>query len=191
MNMNTAPVMNWQEFKTRLQEHPQSILQFQYAVDKRVDASYHITEIKQAPVVSVDCGGIMNAWTEIIVQLWEPPQKGSEKAMAASKALKIIDIVESKLPLNPLGLVKIEFGNAQFDTRQMYPAGFIHDGENLIVSLTPDYTQCKAFNRGGSCGTADPADGCCTPATEVTKKKVELANLAADTACCTPESGCC
>jgi len=64
--------INWQTFKAQLQANPDLTLQFQYAEDKWVDAAYHITEIKQAPITSVDCGGVMNAWTEIIVQLWEP-----------------------------------------------------------------------------------------------------------------------
>ncbi len=87
-------------------------LQFQYAADKLVDASYHITEIKQAPIVSVDCGGVMNTWTEIIVQLWEPEHRDSDREMKGSKALSIIALVEKTLPLNPLGTVKFEFGNS-------------------------------------------------------------------------------
>lgn len=188
--MNTTHTMTWQEFKTRLQENQELILQFQYAEQKWVDASYHITEIKQAPVVSVDCGGVMNSWTEVIVQLWEPSQKESGRAMEVSKALKIVDIVESKLQLNPKGIVKIEFGNAQFDTRQMYPAEFINDGENLVVNLTPDYTQCKAINRGGSCGTTASDEACCSPV-EIKKEKIELINLAVESPACTPGGNCC
>jgi hypothetical protein len=123
--MNNTEAMNWQSFKEQLQQNPELILQFQYAENKLVDAAYHITEIKQAPITSVDCGGVMNAWTEIIVQLWEPENEQQDRAMQVSKALSIIDIVEKKLPLNPNGTVKIEFGNSQFDTRQMYPAQFI------------------------------------------------------------------
>ena len=67
--MNTTTLMTWQTFKSKLEQHQDLTLQFQYAEEKWVDASYHITEIKQAPIVSVDCGGKMNSWTEIIVQL--------------------------------------------------------------------------------------------------------------------------
>ncbi|RZK99557.1 MAG: hypothetical protein EOO89_31030, partial [Pedobacter sp.] len=65
--METTELTNWQTFKATLEQHPDLTLQFQYAENKWVDASYHITEIKQAPIVSVDCGGKMNTWTEIIV----------------------------------------------------------------------------------------------------------------------------
>ena len=57
--------MNWKAFKEALIANPNLDLQFQYAVNQMVDASYHITEIKQAPIVAVDCGGVMSSWTAI------------------------------------------------------------------------------------------------------------------------------
>jgi len=192
--MNTTNFTNWQTFKATLEKNPDLTLQFQYAEGKWVDASYHITEIKQAPIVSVDCGGKMNTWTEIIVQLWEPSVKDSERAMQVSKALSIVKLVEKSLPLNPLAMVKIEFGNSQFDTRQMYPGEFIIEGDNLIVNLIPDFTQCKAQTRGGSCGTTDSGEECCAPAvkTETTEKpKLQMINLVGTGETCEPGSGCC
>lgn len=170
--------MNWQSFKDQLKKYPDQILQFQFAEGRFVEASYHITEIKQAPITSVDCGGKMNAWTEIIVQLWEPAEQQAERAMAVNKALKIVDLVEKSLPLNPSGIVKIEFGNSSFDTRQMYPNEFLLEGENLIVNLQPDATQCKATDRGQTCGTPKP-------------KSMDIPILQDAAQSCTPGSGCC
>ena len=176
--MNNTGTINWETFKDKLIQNPQLDLQFQYATDKRVSPSYHITEIKQAPITSVDCGGVKNEWTEIIVQLMEPVTQQQLRAMKVHKALSIIDVVEKVLPLDLNGTVKIEFGNAQFETRQLYPNEFITDGENLVIDLRPDTVQCKAIERGGSCGTP-------------VKQKVELTNLATKEACCTPGGGCC
>jgi len=172
--------INWKTFKDTLLQHPHLALQFQYAADKLVDASYHITEIKQAPITSVDCGGVVNKWTEIIVQLYEPENKQQGRAMQVKKAMDIVAVVEKALPLDADATVKIEFGNSAFETRQMLPNSIIADGENLIIDLRPDSVQCKAIDRGGSCGT--PA----------AKPKMELKNLAvAAEACCTPGGGCC
>ena len=179
--MNTREVINWGTFKETLVQNPLLDLQFQYAWDKWVAPSYHITEIKQAPIVSVDCGGKKNAWTEIIVQLMEPSVKQQDRAMKVRKALSIVDLVEKVLPLDTNATVKIEFGNSEFDTRQLIPKQFINDGENLIVDLSPDAVQCKEIERGGSCG--DPQ--------EQGKQKVQLKNLASEASCCTPGSGCC
>ncbi|MDB5155814.1 MAG: hypothetical protein JWR50_521 [Mucilaginibacter sp.] len=189
--MDTTTIMSWQVFKAKLQQHPELTLQFQYAADKWVDASYHITEIKQAPIVSVDCGGKMNGWTEIIMQLWEPAENGSDTAMPVHKALSIIELVGKTLPLNPLGQVKIEFGNSQFDTRQMYPGEIVVEGTNLVVTLNPDITQCKAIGRGQSCGTAANDENCCEPSAAEVKPKIQLKNLAVADPCCVPGAGCC
>lgn len=179
--------IKWSDFKTKLLLNQSQDLQFQYAENKWVDASYHITEIKQAPITSVDCGGVKNNWTEIIVQLWEPGTKQQERAMKVGKALSIVELVEKSLPLNADAIVKIEFGNSQFDTRQMFPGAFITEGDNFIVDLRPDAVQCKAIERGGSCGTTANGEECCTPAE---KPKVELKNLALANSCA-PGTGCC
>jgi len=170
--------MTWQAFKETLELHPDQTLQFQYTADKWVDASYHITEIKQAPITSVDCGGKMNAWTEIIVQLWEPEEQQSDRAMAVHKALKIVNLVESSLALNPNAIVKIEFGNSAFDTRQMFPNEIVVEGENLNVNLQPDATQCKATDRGQTCGIPK-------------NKTLEIPVAMEAGQACTPGGGCC
>lgn len=186
--MENKQSITWQEFKDKLLQNPLLDLQFQYAQDKWVDASYHITEIKQAPITSVDCGGVMNHWTEVIIQLWEPQDQQQQRAMKVRKALSIIELVEKSLLLHPQAIVKIEFGNAEFDTRQMYPNQMIASGENFIIDLRPDATQCKAIERGGSCGTTSTGEECCSPA----PKKAEFVNLTgAETQSCTPGSGCC
>jgi hypothetical protein len=188
--MNELKQLNWQTFKETLLQNPTLTLQFQYANNKRIEASYHITEIKQAAIQSVDCGGVSNNWTEVIVQIWEPESVQQERAMKVEKALSIINVVEKILPLNPSAPVKIEFGNSRFDTRQMLPNEITIQGEDLVVDLRPDTVQCKAIERGGSCGTSAAADECCTPATA--KPKIELKNLVETaTACCTPGGGCC
>ncbi len=169
MDMQTTQTLNWQQFKDALLNNSQLNLQFQYAPNKYVDASYHITEIKQAVITSVDCGGILNKWTEIIVQLWEPAGAKQERSMEVSKALSIINIVEAKLDIDPENIVKIEYGNADFETRQMLVNSVSKDNSNLIINLVPDTTQCKAQEICGvqetvgvkSSTCCSPASGCC------------------------------
>ena len=188
--LNQPEPMNWQSFKSVLVQNPDKYLQFQYADGQFIEPSFHITEIKQAPIVSVDCGGKMNSWTEIIIQLWEPAEQESSRSMKVSKALSIINLVEKSLPLNPLATVKIEFGNSRFDTRHMYPGELIADTETFTVNLTPDFTQCKALTRNQSCGPTSEGDACCTPARQPAKRElIDLVGTNAPT--CTPKSGCC
>jgi len=162
--MNDSYPMTWQFFKNSLSENPDKVLQFQYADKKFIDASYHITEIKHAPIVSVDCGGVMNSWIEVIIQLWEPSVSEVDRAMKVSKALSIINLVEKSLPLNPDATVKIEFGNTKFDTRQMYPGELLTEEGLFTVILVPDFTRCKALTRNESCGNPAAGSSCCSPA---------------------------
>lgn len=188
--MNKTEAINWKAFKAKLLQHPNLHLQFRYAQGKLVDAAYHITEIKQAVVTSVDCGGVLNRWKEIIVQLWVPENEQQPHPMKVIKALSIVNTVENMLTLDPDATVKIEFGNSDFDTRQMYPAEITIDDTSFTVDLQPDAVQCKAQTRGGSCGTDDKGDECCVPMAD--KPKLQLINLAAPAdACCTPGGGCC
>ncbi|HEV7380057.1 MAG TPA: DUF6428 family protein [Dyadobacter sp.] len=185
--LNGENPVTWEAFKGMLEQNADLHLQFEYEDGKFVDRSFHITEIKQALIVSVDCGGVMNSWTEVIVQLWEPPVKEADRSMLVSKALKIVNLVEKSLPLNPNAVVKIEFGNSKFDTRQMYPGEFGSEGDRFTVNLVPDFTQCKALARDQACGTTMADSACCAPAPQ----KEELELVAADGAACKPGSGCC
>lgn len=187
---SVAP-MNWQSFKSTLLQNPDKHLQFQYAEGEFVHASFHITEIKQAPIVSVDCGGKMNGWTEVILQLWEPSVQEGDRSMTVSKALSIINVVEKSLPLNAMATVKIEFGNSRFDTRQMYPGDFITDGETFTVNLTPDFTQCKAQTRGQSYGVSLAGEAYCTPAATRVIPQPIFELVEADAPCCAPGSSRC
>ena len=187
--MNNLNTMTWGRFKNLITAHPSKDLEFRYADNSLVDASYHITEIKLAPITSVDCGGKINQWTEVIVQLWEPSVKSNGRSMTVNKALSIIDVAEKALPLDPNAVVKIEFGNSGFDTRQMYPGQLIEYGDTLTVDLVPDFTRCKAIGRGANCGTSDAVDNCCE--TPEPKPEVELKNLAMNVSCCEPGAGCC
>jgi hypothetical protein len=189
--MNNKTSISWGTFKETLLQNPELDLQFQYAEGKLVNAAYHITEIKQAPITSVDCGGVMNSWTEIIVQLWVPEVQEQTRPMKVKKALSIIDVVEKMLPLNPNGTVKIEFGNSEFDTRQMFPNSISINDQNLLIDLIPDAVQCKAITRGGSCGTNEKGEECCSSVI-AEKPKIQLRSLGVtDENCCTPGSGCC
>jgi hypothetical protein len=95
--------------------------------------------------------------------------------MQVSKAMSIIDLVEKTLPLNPNSIVKIEFGNDLFETRQMHPQDFEIINDELIVKLIADKTQCKAIGRGETCGTP--------------KQKIKITDL--QNSCCSPDTGCC
>src|SRR4051812_1901386 len=58
---------------------------------KKIHGSYHITEIKNVRIDSVDCGGVRNQWSEVIFQLLAPAKDDPSRRMTAAKARKIYD----------------------------------------------------------------------------------------------------
>lgn len=175
--------ITWKIFKDTLLKYPNLDLQFQYTDNKWADAAYHITEIKQASIQSVDCGGALDNWTEVIIQLYEPQNSLQLRAMKVLKAIGIINQVEKSLHLSADAIVKIEFGNAKFDTRQLLSGNILADNEDLIVDLRPDTVQCKAIERGGNCVNENAAT--------TSKPTVMVVNTEIAGKSCKPGSGCC
>ena len=76
--------MKTQEFLDLLRDHQGKSLLFQYSVNNLVGANYHITEVKNITVESVDCGAGVDFWKETIIQLWESPSEiGKTEYMSA------------------------------------------------------------------------------------------------------------
>lgn len=135
------------KFLDTLKNNLNKELLFEYAPDKFVNANYHITEIKNLSIDTVDCGGRTNQWEETIVQIWENPlEKGKRTYMKTSKAVEIFDRVNSIKPLLTDAEIKIEFGNKTFHTANLIVHTIAENNQSIIVKLHPDATQCKANN---------------------------------------------
>lgn len=162
--------MKTNEFLSLLKEHPNKSLLFEYKEGQFVGANYHITEIKNITVDSVDCGAGVDFWKETIIQLWESPDEHEKEAyMSAYKALGILNKVDSIKPMEREVEVKFEYSNPEFHTAQLFVNEFRVADNNLIVKLAIEKTDCKARE---TCGV--PVE-------------VEINEVAG----CTPGGGCC
>ena len=163
--------MKTQTFLNTLKNNLNKELLFEYSPNTFVNANYHITEIKNTTIDSVDCGGKTNFWKETIVQLWENPlEVGKRTFMTVSKAIEIFDRVNSIKPLLLDTEIKIEYGNNSFHTANLVVHTITENDKSIVVKLHSDSTQCKA------------SDVCCTTENEVVESE----------ACCSPsESNCC
>jgi hypothetical protein len=167
--------MNWNEIFTLINNHTNKIISFQWNEDYIIKNGYHLTEIKVAQVNSVDCGGKMNAWREIVLQLWEPENKQAQEVLTGEKFIQIAKTVQELMPLDGHLPVKIEFGNKQFETRQVnLNEAHIKDGE-LLFFIEGYLPGCKALDRGEACGPIKP--------------KIKLSEIQNNS--CNPSGGCC
>ncbi len=163
--------MNTGEFLSLLKENPSKELVFHYRNGQAVGANYHITEVKNITVDSVDCGAGTDSWKETVIQLWESQSElGKTNYMTAYKALGILNKVNGIKPLETTSVLKFEYGNPHFHTAQLNVHNFSREGEKLHVHLEVPTTDCKARE---TCGVAEPMA------------------VEAQAGCCTPGSGCC
>ena len=157
--------MQTQEFLSLLKEHPNKSLIFEYKAGHTIGANYHITEVKNVTIDSVDCGADTDFWKETIVQLWESP-KEIEKTeyMSAFKALDILNKVDTMKPMERNVEIKFEYSNQNFHTAQLFVNDYLIDGEILKLILGIQKTDCKAKEE---CGVPEAitveAEVCCTP----------------------------
>ena len=137
--------MKTEEFLTVLSENPTKELLFEYQPDRFVGTNYHITEIKNIQVKSVDCGGRSDAWNETIIQLWESPNEiGKSNYMQVDKALSIIERVNSIHPVDQKAQVFFEYSNPQFHKANLEIHNVALTSDKLIIKLFVSETDCKA-----------------------------------------------
>ncbi|WP_420603121.1 DUF6428 family protein [Flagellimonas sp.] len=164
--------MNTSEFLSLLKQHQDKSLLFEYTKGKLVGANYHITEVKNITIESVDCGAGTDFWKETIVQLWESPKEiGKTEYMSAYKALAILNKVDRMKSMTKEAEVKFEYSNAEFHTAQLFVDDYALDSNTLTFKLSVQKTDCKAKE---TCGVSEKSE-----------------KTVAEEACCAPESGCC
>lgn len=165
--------MKTQDLFSLLEQHQEKALMFEYAPNQFVGANYHITEVKHVTIDSVDCGSQTDFWKETIIQLWESPKEiGKTKYMSVYKALSILKKVGKMKPYSLGSEVKFEYSNASFHTAQLFVNDYEIKGQNLIVKLAIEKTDCKA------------KEACCV--VEVTTSKSSSLEP-----CCSPDGNCC
>lgn len=130
-----------------------------------VPEHFHVTEVGLITKNFIDCGGTIRQEKVANFQLWTSTD--TDHRLYAQKLLKIINLSETIL-----GSVDLEV-EVEYQQETIGKYGLAHDGTDF--ELTTKQTACLA------------QDNCGIPSA---KKKLPLAELT-QTACCTPESGCC
>ncbi|MGI9547224.1 MAG: DUF6428 family protein [Flavobacteriaceae bacterium] len=158
--------MNTRELLSLLEHHSDKSLLFEYGKNVFVGANYHITEVKNVAVDSVDCGSGTDSWKETVIQLWESPREREKKEfLTVYKALAILKKVHHMKPMDPEAVIKFEYGNSSFHTAQLFVADHSYSDQKLIIKLAVDKTDCKAKevcepSEKVEAGSA-PGSGCC------------------------------
>src|SRR5690606_2618597 len=132
-----------------------------------VPEHFHVTEVGMVTKNFIDCGGTIRNEKSVNFQLWNA--NDFDHRLKPTKLLNIIELSEKQLGIEDAE-IEVEY---QSDTIGKYALDF--DGENFI--LKSKTTACLASDK---CGIPEE------------KQKVNLSELTSkQSACCTPNSGCC
>ena len=140
--------MKYSDFLNSLKQNKNLELVFNFN-GKKINKDYHITEVLQSVVSAVDCGGKVDKWEEVTLQLVEPSENFDEKRfMEAKKAMRIFEKSFEKIQINPNSKVLIEFWPSFANSAQRFIiTESIVEEEKYIVFATGLSTQCKALER--------------------------------------------
>lgn len=142
-------------------------VEFQLETGGFVPEHFHVTEVGQITKNFIDCGGVIRHEKVVNFQLWNA--NDFEHRLKPGKLLKIINLSEEKLGMEDAE-IEVEY---QDNTIGKYDLDF--NGNTFV--LKNKTTACLA------------QDACGIPPE---KLKLKLSDLTVkQSACCTPESGCC
>ena len=152
--------MTTQDFLQLLSAKSDKELWFEYQEGKFIPAEYHITEVKNVSIESVDCGGNEHSEKQTVVQLWSPLYQETGPRLLAEKALKIFDVVNQKRPLQKETPIFFEYGNRNTPTSVYMVDKVVEDSARVILQMSVPPTVCKPKL---TLTTEAQAAGCCTP----------------------------
>src|SRR5690606_1353752 len=138
-------------------------ISFEFPDGSLVPEHFHVTEMGHIHKHFIDCGGTTRTENVISFQLWNANDYNHR--LHPEKLVHIIELSEKKLQL-PDVEIEVEY---QADTIGKF--GLEFNGTSFL--LTTKHTDCLA------------KDNCGVPKPKFKWKQKQ------ETACCTPESGCC
>lgn len=141
---------------------------FQMPNGSYVPLHFHITEVGMITKNFIDCGGTVREEKVVNFQLWEAADY--DHRLAPDKLLKIIDLSERTLNIDPELQIEVEY---QGNTIGKYGLEF----NGICFQLTNKATACLAED---ACGIPEE------------KRKVKLSDLSGSkSSCCAPGGSCC
>lgn len=160
--------------------HSDLPLVFRYE-DGKIEAGYHVTEVKAGRFVSLDCGANPESWNETFIQLWDIPEEGKTH-MRAAKFAAILGKVEASLGLDRQARLTFEVSDGIRPMLLMRAATPRVENGEINIDLLPRAASCKPRDRwlespiaatppvaaakaGGCCSGPAPVPGqsaCCS-----------------------------
>lgn len=131
------------ELITILKENPELGVEFEVESGNFVKPTFHITEVKNVQIESVDCGGNPDSYKQTIVQLMVNPLEKLRKPWTAKKVLDIFDKVGKVKPMDEDAEVFFEYGDLNMRTSHFSIEDIVFLNGNIRIELFAKPTVCK------------------------------------------------
>lgn len=133
-----------------------------------IGAGYHVTELRHSESTGIDCGGTVERWSEVRLQLLD----GDGNAhMRVGKFVGILEQSLTRLPVLADAPVMVEFAPENVGLQLLELGDPLAKDSRVIVALRPARAVCKPAHRSQSlnaaasarCGGATTQSNCCSP----------------------------
>jgi uncharacterized protein DUF6428 len=126
---------------------------------QRVQAGYHITEVKAGSFVTLDCGGNPDAWQETVLQVEDIAGEDGRGFMLVSKFRGILAQVDKKVRLNDGARLTFEVSRPGEPMQVFDVAGVDIEEAGAVIRLGARPAICKPRHRA----EVAKAAACCAP----------------------------
>ena len=142
--------MKTSEFLNILRENPGLGLEFEIENGCFIKPTFHITEVKNVSIESVDCGANPDSYKQTIVQLMVNPAEAMRKPWTAKKALNIFDKVETLKPIDQDAEIFFEYGDQEIRTSNFSVEDVLFADGHIRLELYAKPTVCKPSLKSGA-----------------------------------------
>jgi len=126
---------------------------------RRVQAGYHITEVKAGSFVTLDCGGNPDAWQETVLQVEDIAGEDGRSFMLVSKFRGILAQVDKKVRLNDGARLTFEVSRPGEPMQVFDVASVDIEDAGAVIRLGARAAICKPRHRA----EVAKAAACCAP----------------------------
>ena len=130
---------------------------------QRVQAGYHMTEVKAGSFVTLDCGGNPDAWQETILQIEDIPAAAGESFMRVGKFRGILSQIDRKVGLNADARLTLEVSRPDAAMRVFDVAEVAFEDGAAILRLGERPAICKPRHKAQQAEAAASPTACCAP----------------------------